>query len=227
MFPAVRILVVEDERALRSFLVRGLREAGYAVDATEDGDDALRLVRANPYDAVVLDVMLRGRDGLSVLAKLREEGDATPVVLLTARQELEDVVTGLDAGADDYIGKPFAFAELLARLRALLRRGTPAARVIQVGTLHIDLASRTVEREGVAIDLTAREYALLEYLARHAGQVVTRTMIAEHVWDTRYDTYSNVIDVYIRYLRRKLDDPFDTKLIHTRRGVGYVLGAER
>jgi heavy metal response regulator len=223
----VRILVVEDERALRSFLVRGLRESGYTVDSTGDGKDGLRLARAHRYDAILLDVMLPGCDGLSVVRALREEDDATPVVLLTARDEVDDVVGGLDAGANDYVAKPFAFAELLARLRALLRRGTPTANVLEIGTLRIDLASRTVEREGQEIELTSREYSLLEYLARHAGQVVTRTMIAEHVWDTRYDTYSNVIDVYIRYLRRKIDDPFQTKLIQTRRGVGYVLGTGR
>jgi DNA-binding response OmpR family regulator len=226
MLARVRILVVEDEAPVRSFLERGLREQGYVVESTGNGDDALERARAGRYDVVILDVMLPGRDGLEVVRALREVGDATPVILLTARDAVEDLVAGLDAGASDYIAKPFAFAELLARLRALLRRGSPAARVLEVGGLRIDLATRAVEREGVKIDLTAREYALLEYLARHAGHVVTRTMIAEHVWDTRYDTYSNVIDVYIRYLRRKIDDPFDTPLIHTRRGVGYLLGAE-
>jgi len=227
MLPRVRILVVEDEAPVRHFLERGLREQGYAVDSTGDGDDALRLARTHAYDVVVLDVMLPGRDGLDVVRTLRADQDPTPVILLTARDAVEDLVAGLDAGANDYIAKPFAFAELLARLRALLRRGSPAASVLQVGSLRIDLAARTVEREGTKIDLTAREYSLLEYLARHAGHVVTRTMIAEHVWDTRYDTYSNVIDVYIRYLRRKIDDPFETRLIHTRRGVGYVLGEGR
>lgn len=226
MLARVRILVVEDETPVRSFLERGLREQGYAVDSTGNGDEALRKALASRYDVLILDVMLPGRDGLQVVRALREAGDATPVILLTARDAVEDLVAGLDAGANDYIAKPFAFAELLARLRAQLRRGSPTASVLEVGSLRIDLASRGVEREGVKIDLTAREYALLEYLARHAGHVVTRTMVAEHVWDTRYDTYSNVIDVYIRYLRRKIDDPFDTPLIHTRRGVGYLLGAD-
>jgi len=227
MLRRVRILVVEDEAPVRHFLERGLREQGYAVDSTADGDDGLRLARAHAYDVAIFDVMLPGRDGLDVVRELRAGEDATPVILLTARDAVEDLVAGLDAGANDYIAKPFAFAELLARLRALLRRGSPAASVLQVGSLRIDLAARAVEREGVKIELTAREYSLLEYLARHAGHVVTRTMIAEHVWDTRYDTYSNVIDVYIRYLRRKIDDPFETRLIHTRRGVGYVLGEGR
>ncbi len=222
----MRILVVEDERALRSFLERGLREAGYAVDAAADGAIGLRLARAHAYDALILDLMLPEREGLEVVGALRREGHSVPVLILTARDELEDRIQGLDAGADDYVVKPFEFAELLARLRALLRRGTPATTSLEVGDLCIDLAAHKVVRAGRTIELTGREFALLEYLARHAGQIVTRTMIAEHVWDTRYDTFSNVIDVYIRYLRRKIDDPHPTKLIQTRRGVGYVLGAE-
>jgi heavy metal response regulator len=219
----VRILVVEDEVRVRSFLVRGLAEAGFAVDAAGSGDEALRLAFVHPYDAIVLDLMLPGKDGLSVLRELRAGGRATPVLILSAREELEDRVRGLDAGADDYLAKPFAFAELLARLRALLRRGTARASALRIADLSLDLVTRKVQRAGRNIELTAKEFALLEYLARHAGEVVTRTMIAEHVWDMNFDSFSNVIDVYIRYLRRKIDEPFEPKLIHTRRGVGYLL----
>jgi two-component system copper resistance phosphate regulon response regulator CusR len=219
----VRVLLVEDEARVRSFIKRGLLEAGMAVDECEDGDQALALALTHEYDAMVLDLTLPGLDGLAVLARMREAGSVTPVLILTARDRVEDRVRGLDAGGDDYLVKPFAFAELLARLRALMRRGTPLTGVIEVGDLHIDLASRKVERGGRPIDLTAKEFALLEYLARRSGQVVTRTMISEHVWEIDFDTLSNVIDVYIRYLRRKIDDPFEEKLIHTRRGVGYVL----
>jgi heavy metal response regulator len=219
----VRILVVEDEARVRSFLVRGLEEAGFAVDAAASGDEALTLAFVHPYDAIVLDLMLPGKDGLTVLRELRSGGRATPVLILSAREELSDRVRGLDAGADDYLPKPFAFAELLARLRALLRRGTARASAIEVADLKVDLVTRKVQRAGKNIELTAKEFALLEYLARHAGEVVTRTMIAEHVWDMNFDSFSNVIDVYVRYLRRKIDEPFQPKLIHTRRGVGYLL----
>jgi heavy metal response regulator len=215
--------VVEDEVRVRSFLVRGLEEAGFAVDAVGSGDEALRLAFVHPYDAIVLDLMLPGKDGLSVLRELRAGGRATPVLILSAREELQDRVRGLDAGADDYLPKPFAFAELLARLRTLLRRGTARASALRIADLSLDLVTRKVQRAGRNIELTAKEFALLEYLARHAGEVVTRTMIAEHVWDMNFDSFSNVIDVYIRYLRRKIDEPFEPKLIHTRRGVGYLL----
>jgi len=222
----MRVLVVEDEVRVRSFLVRGLEEAGFAVDAASSGDEALRLAFVHPYDAILLDLMLPGKDGLSVLRELRAGGRATPLLILSAREELEDRLRGLDAGADDYLPKPFAFAELLARLRALLRRGTARASAIRVADLEIDLVTRKVQRAGRSIELTAKEFALLEYLARHAGEVVTRTMISEHVWDINFDTLSNVIDVYIRYLRRKIDDPFEPKLIHTRRGIGYLLSEQ-
>jgi heavy metal response regulator len=222
----VRVLVVEDEARVRSFLERGLHEAGFAVDACADGDAALQHALLHPYDAIVLDLMLPRRSGLDVLAELRREGRATPVLVLTARDRLEERVRGLDAGADDYLAKPFAFAELLARLRALLRRGTAATSAIEIADLRVDLVARRVHRAGQRIELTPKEFALLEYLARQAGQVVTRTMIAEHVWDMNFDSFTNVIDVYIRYLRRKIDEPFERKLIHTRRGVGYVLSEE-
>jgi heavy metal response regulator len=222
----VRVLVLEDEPRVRSFVERGLKEAGFAVDAAADGEEGLRLGLVHPYDAIVLDLMIPRLDGLGVLRKLREGGRKTPVLILSARDEVEDRVRGLDAGADDYLPKPFAFAELLARLRALLRRGTTLPSVIEVGDLQIDVVGRVVERAGRRIDLTAKEFSLLEYLARHAGEVVTRTMISEHVWDMNFDSSSNVVDVYIRYLRRKIDEPFGRKLIHTRRGVGYVLSPE-
>ena len=196
-----------------------------AVDECAEGDQGLALALAHDYDAMVLDLTLPGLDGLAVLARMRDAGSTTPVLILTARDRVEDRVRGLDAGADDYLVKPFASAELLARVRALMRRGTAQTGILEVGDLHIDLGSRKVERGGRPIDLTAKEFALLEYLARRAGQVVTRTMISEHVWEIDFDTLSNVIDVYIRYLRRKVDDPFEEKLIHTRRGVGYVLEA--
>lgn len=222
----MRLLVVEDDTRVRSFIQRGLTEAGFAVDSASDGVEGLSLALLNPYDAIVLDLMLPGRDGLAVLRELRAAGRAVPVLVLTARDELEDRVRGLETGADDYLVKPFAFAELLARIRALLRRGTARASVIEVDDLRIDLAARRVERAGNKIDLTPKEFALLEYLAHHAGEVVTRTMISEHVWDMNFDSFSNVIDVYVRYLRRKVDAPFERKLIHTRRGVGYVLSPE-
>jgi heavy metal response regulator len=221
----MRVLVVEDELRVRSFLERGLQEAGFAVDVASDGETGLRLALVNPYDAIVLDLMLPKRDGLSVLRELRSAGRATPVLVLTARDEVDDRVRGLDAGADDYLPKPFAFAELLARLRALLRRGTARPSLIEIDDLRIDLLARKAERAGAKIELTQKEFSLLEYLARHEGEVVTRTMISEHVWDMNFDSFSNVIDVYIRYLRRKIDEPFGKKLIHTRRGVGYVLSA--
>jgi heavy metal response regulator len=221
----MRVLVVEDELRVRSFVERGLREAGFAVDAAADGEDGLRLALVNPYDAVVLDLMMPKRDGLSVLRELRSAGRATPVLVLSARDEVDDRVRGLDAGADDYLPKPFAFAELLARVRALLRRGTARPSLLEVDDLKVDLSPARPSAAARSSDLTQKEFALLEYLTRHAGEVVTRTMISEHVWDMNFDSFSNVIDVYIRYLRRKIDEPFEKKLIHTRRGVGYVLSA--
>ncbi|MCH2172896.1 response regulator transcription factor [Myxococcota bacterium] len=219
----MRILIVEDESRVRSFLRRGFVEAGIAVDEASEGDEALSLAQVEPHDAIILDLTLPGLDGLDVLRQLRSKGCDTPVLILTARDSVDDRVRGLNCGADDYLVKPFAFAELLARIRALLRRGTAMTSVIAVGDLQIDLVSRKVERAGCCIDLTSKEFSLLEYMARHEGEVVTRTMISEHVWDINFDTLSNVIDVYIRYLRRKIDDPFEEKLIQTRRGVGYVL----
>jgi two-component system copper resistance phosphate regulon response regulator CusR len=222
-YPVMRLLVVEDEPRVASFLQKGLKEDGFAVDAAADGQQGLALAFMTDYDAIVLDLMLPELDGLTLLRELRGRGNTTPILILTARDSVEDRVTGLDAGADDYLVKPFALAELLARLRALLRRGGAETEKLQVADLLVDLRTRRVERQGRRIDLTPKEFALLEYLADHRDQVVTRSMIAEHVWDMSFDGGSNVIDVYIRYLRSKIDDPFEAKLIHTRRGIGYVL----
>jgi two-component system copper resistance phosphate regulon response regulator CusR len=219
----MRLLVVEDEPRVASFIGKGLREAGFVVDAASDGRQGLALAFMTDYDAIVLDLMLPEMDGLTLLRELRARGNSTPVLILTARDSVADRVTGLDAGADDYLVKPFALAELLARVRALLRRGVAETENLQVADLAVDLRTRRVERQGRRVDLTPKEFTLLQYLLAHRDQVVTRSMIAEHVWDMGFDGGSNVIDVYIRYLRSKIDDPFETKLIHTRRGIGYVL----
>ena len=222
----MRILLVEDDRGIINFLEKGLREAKYAVDVAQDGDDALYKGSLNEYDAIILDIMIPGRDGLEVCRELRGQGSQVPVIMLTARDDVRDRVLGLDVGADDYLTKPFQVSELLARLRALMRRG-PALKstVIDVGDLRIDTSGQTVKRAGRAVTLTAREYALIEYLARNAGRVVSRSELIEHVWDERYDSYSNVIDVHINHLRQKIDRESDRPLIHTRRGAGYMLSA--
>lgn len=220
----MRILVVEDEPDAALMLAKGLREEAYAVDIANSGDAALEQAAANEYDLMILDVMLPGRRGLDVCRELRESGAALPILMLTARDAVADRVAGLDAGADDYVAKPFHLPELFARVRALLRRG-PALEpaVMTVGDLEIDSRSREAVRAGRTIHLTSREYALLDYLARRSGEVVTRTAIAEHVWDEGFDSNSNLIDVYIQRLRRKVDDGHDVKLIQTRRGAGYTL----
>jgi heavy metal response regulator len=218
----MRVLLVEDERRIADFIRKGLSECGYAVDVAHDGEEALDWVGVAQFDIVVLDVMLPVRDGIEVCRELRGRGVQTPVLMLTARDAIEDRVRGLDSGADDYLVKPFAFAELLARLRALARRERSASGPrLQVGELVLDTTTREVFRHGRAIGLTSKEYALLEYLMRHPNQVLTRTMIAEHVWNYDFDNATNVIDVHIRNLRRKMDDPFPDKLIHTVRGAGY------
>ena len=224
----MRVLVVEDERRIADFISRGLSEHGYAVDVAYDGDEALDWPAVADFDVIILDVMLPVRDGIEVCRTLRERGLRTPILMLTARDAVEDRVRGLDSGADDYLVKPFAFAELLARLRALTRR-EPAAlgTVLQVGDLILDTGTREASRQGMSSELTSKEYALLEYLMRHANQVLTRTMIAEHVWSYDFDNATNVIDVHIRNLRRKIDDPFPTKLIQTVRGAGYRISARR
>ena len=220
----MRVLVVEDELKMAGLLKRALEEEGYAVDVAGRGEDALWFGTENPYDAIVLDVMLPDIDGFEVSRRLREAGRWSPVLMLTARDAVADRVAGLDAGADDYLTKPFSFAELLARLRALVRRGAAERPpVLRVGDLSLDPARRTVTRDGTPIDLTAREFALLEYLMRRAGEVLTRTQLIEHVWDFAYDGDSNVVDVYIRYLRNKVDRPFGRDSIKTVRGAGYRL----
>ena len=222
----MRILLVEDDRKVASFIRKGLTEEGYAVDVAHDGETGLLMGLDRLHDVIVLDVMLPQKPGFQVLRELRQANVATPVLLLTARDAVEDKVQGLDAGADDYLTKPFAFAELLARVRAMLRRGKAAqTSVLQVADLSLDPAARTVRRAGETIPLTNREFALLEYFLRNPGRVLTRTMIAEHVWDYSFDAGTNVIDVYVNYLRKKIDAGREPKLIHTVRGVGYVLKA--
>jgi DNA-binding response OmpR family regulator len=220
----MRLLLVEDDEGIISFLEKGLREAKYALDVAQDGDDALYKASVNEYDAIILDIMIPGRDGLEVCRELRILGSKVPVIMLTARDDVRDRVLGLDVGADDYLTKPFQVSELLARLRALMRRG-PALKstVIEIGDLRIDTSAQTVNRAGRALALTAREYALIEYLARNAGRVVSRSELTEHVWDERSDSYSNVIDVHINHLRQKIDRESERPLIHTRRGAGYIL----
>jgi DNA-binding response OmpR family regulator len=221
----MRVLVIEDYEPLARSVTQGLREAGYAVDRSADGEDGLWFAQSHPYDAIVLDVMLPKMDGLTVLRRLREQKSTAAVLILTARDQLADRVTGLDAGADDYLVKPFAFDELLARLRAVIRRRYRIQEtVIRVGDLEVDVSGRQVRRAGTPISLSAREYGLLEYLALRQGQVVTRSEIWEHVYDFASDPSSNVVDVYIGYLRRKIDQDRASKLIHTRRGQGYLLG---
>jgi len=223
----MRILVVEDDRKVASFVCRALEEAGYAVDVARTGSEGLTLAADRVHDLVILDVLLPEMNGFQVLRTLRQQGVKTPVLLLTARDAVEDKVRGLDSGADDYLTKPFAVEEMLARVRALLRRGDSAqSALLTVGDLVLDPATRTVSRDGNRIDLTTREFALLEYFMRHPGQVLTRTMIAEHVWNYNFDTMTNVIDVYVNYLRKKLDAGNGPRLLHTVRGVGYVLKAE-
>jgi len=224
----MRILVVEDERKVASFIRQGLEEDGHTVEIAADGATALELVEADPgHDLIVLDVMLPKRDGLDVLKTIRARGVTTPVLMLTARDAVADKVAGLDLGADDYLTKPFAFEELLARVRALLRRGTDQrAAVLRLGDLSLDPATREARRGARRIALTAREYSLLDYFLRNPGRLLTRPMIAEHVWGLDFDAESNIIDVYVGYLRRKVDAPGEPRLLHTVRGSGYVMKAE-
>jgi DNA-binding response OmpR family regulator len=221
----MRILLVEDEPSAARFIAKGLREAAHAVDVARDGLAAADQCQQNDYDAIILDVMLPGKDGLSVCRELRASGSDVPVLMLTARDAVEARVEGLDAGADDYLTKPFDFRELLARVRALTRRERRPliAERLSIRDITIDVPSRRVWRGVAEVQLTAREYALLEFLARHAGEVVGRADIAEHVWDEHYDAFSNVVDVYVQRLRRKLDDERGPSLIRTRRGQGYQL----
>ena len=223
----MRLLVVEDDPKLSSFIQRGLEEEQYAVDVASDGEQGWYLSQLYDYDLILLDIMLPQMDGLTLCSKLRSNQNDTPIIMLTARDTVEDRVIGLDVGADDYLVKPFAFAELLARIRALLRRQEYSAVVsLRVADLTLDPIKHQVSRGGKVIELTGKEYALLEFLLRHAGEVVTRTRLIEHVWDQHFDSDTNVIDVYVSYLRQKMDRPFATKLLHTVRGVGYVLRDE-
>ena len=223
----MRLLVVEDEKKVASFIKQGLEEEGYAVDVAPDGEKGLEMALDRVHDLIILDISLPKIDGLQVLKKLRQQRVSIPVLLLTVRAAIEDKVLGLDAGADDYLTKPFAFEELVARVRALMRRRAEAEpALLRVADLILDPARRVVSRGGEKIEMTAKEFALLEYLMRNPGRVLTRTQIIEHVWNYDFDTMTNIIDVYVNYLRKKIDSGRDTKLIHTVRGVGYVLKAE-
>lgn len=221
----MKVLVIEDFTALRNAIERGLREAGYAVDATGDGEEGLWYARSNPYDVLILDLMLPGIDGMKILRAIRRAQINVRVLILTAKDELDDRVTGLDAGADDYLTKPFAFPELLARVRALVRRHHDEADpVLRIADLEVDTVAKRVRRGGIPVELTAREFSLLEYLAHRAGEVVSRSEIWESLYEFDHDAQSNVVDVYIGYLRRKLNENDRPNLIHTRRAQGYLLG---
>jgi DNA-binding response OmpR family regulator len=220
----MRILVIEDDSSISAFLAQGLREAKFAVDVSADGITADQLLQRGHYDLIVLDLMLPRRDGLSVLRNLRNRGQQTPVICLTAKDTVQDRIAGLDAGADDYLVKPFSVAELMARIRAVMRRGqSDSATALEIGDLAIDLTTRTVHRGKRRVDLSPKEYSLLEYLARNQEHILSRSMILQHVWNCQYDPQTNVVDVHINRLRRKIDDEAAYPLIHTVRGAGYVL----
>ncbi|HEX7071904.1 MAG TPA: response regulator transcription factor [Rhodothermales bacterium] len=223
----MRILIVEDDERIAAFVRKGLQEAGYAVDHARDGEEGYQMAVTVPYDAGIIDLMLPRRDGLSLIEAVRRRGVQTPLLILSARRSVDDRVRGLQRGGDDYLVKPFAFAELLARLQALIRRNQATAEPtrLTVGPISIDLLSRTVTRAGTVIDLQPREFSLLEYLMRQAGHVVTRTMIMQHVWDIDFDPQTNVVDVLVHRLRAKIDQDYTPKVLHTVRGVGYVLRA--
>ncbi len=219
----MRLLVVEDEKKVASFIQKGLEQEHYAVDVAHDGAQGVRLASEIDYDLIILDLMLPKLSGLEVLRQLRQSKPSLPVLVLTAKAGVEDRINGLDRGADDYLGKPFAFAELSARVRALLRRGNREASHFEIADLKLDVTSQTVTRAGRKIELSKKEFALLEFLLRNARRPVTRTMIIEHVWDIHFDSITNVVEVYVNYLRNKIDKDFSPPLIHTVRGVGYVL----
>lgn len=220
----MRILVVEDEKKVASFIQRGLEEEEFVVDVAYDGEEGVTMATSVSYDLILMDVMLPKKDGLTAVQELRDKQIDTPILCLTAKDSVDDIVTGLDVGSDDYLTKPFAFAELVARVKALIRRGAQdRGAELLFADLRLDPVSHRVWRDNNEIDLTSKEYALLEYFMRNANQVLTRTMIAEHVWDYTFDSFTNIIDVYVNYLRKKIDRNYDKKLIHTVRGVGYVL----
>ncbi len=224
----MRILVVEDDEKISNFVAKGLKEAGFAVDAVKNAEDGLSFLAGTDYDAAVVDIMLPGMDGLSMIEKLRAAGGRTPILILSARRSVDDRVKGFQTGGDDYLTKPFSFAELLARLQALIRRSGMGERKTSLAyeDLSMDLVSREVTRGNVRLELQPREYSLLEYFLRHPGQVLSKTMIMEHVWDYDFDPQTNVVDVLVHRLRNKVDKDFDAKLLHTIRGVGYVLRKE-
>ncbi|MBI4487271.1 MAG: response regulator transcription factor [Acidobacteria bacterium] len=221
----MRALLVEDDATIAEFVARGLREAGFAVDRAADGEEGLEAARTHPYDVAIIDLMLPRRDGLSVIEAMRRAGITAPVLILSARRSVDDRVRGLQTGGDDYLTKPFAFAELLARVQALVRRAsrTPEPTTLTYDDLAVDLLSRRVTRGGTPIDLRPREFVLLEYLMRNAGKVVSKTMILSHVWDYSFDPQTNIVDVLVSRLRERIDRPFEKKLLHTVRGVGYVI----
>ena len=220
----MRILIVEDEKKVAAFIKKGLEEETYAVDIAADGEEGLYMGGQNQYDLIILDLMLPKINGLDILSNLRAKKNSIPILLLTAKDSVEDKVKGLNLGADDYLTKPFAFSELLARIRVLLRRGKVESKTtLEIADLTLNLVSHKVRRGDEEIELTGKEYSLLEYFMRNQEKVLTRTMIAEHVWDYNFDTFTNVIDVYVNHLRKKIDKNFSTKLLHTLRGVGYVM----
>ena len=223
----MRLLLIEDEKKVANFIKKGLEEEHYAVDTAYDGEEGLYLTEVNEYDLVVLDLMIPKIDGLEVLRRIRRNKNNVPVLVLTAKNTVEDIVKGLDAGCDDYLTKPFAFIELLARIRALLRREKSEKEpTLKVADLTLSLVTHKVMRGGKEIELTSKEYALLEYFMRNPEKVLTRTMISEHVWDIHFDSMTNVVDVYVNYLRKKVDKDFELKLIHTIRGIGYTMKAD-
>lgn len=223
----MRILLVEDEEKVARFISVGLKAERFAVDSARDGKTGLQMATLNPYDLLIVDLMLPGISGTELIRRVRRQNTDVPIVVLTARDALSDKLANFESGADDYLTKPFAFAELLVRIKALLRRGAvPRANVIQIADLEIDRVAHQVRRNGVSIKLTAKEYGLLEYLATNAGRVLSRTMIVEHVWDQSFEGLTNIVDVYVRQLRAKIDEPFEKKLIHTVRSVGYVINED-
>jgi len=223
----MRILLIEDEKKVARFIQQGLEEEMYSVDVAYDGEQGAFLAMSEDYDLIILDIMLPKKDGIEVLSEIRQRKNTAPVLILSAKSSVEDKVTGLDSGADDYLPKPFAFEELLARVRSLLRRGSAEkSTILKVADLMLDTVTHKAKRQDKEIELTAKEYALLEYFMRNKNRVLTRTIISEHIWNYNFDTNTNIIDVYVNHLRNKIDGEFEKKLIHTVRGVGYVMREE-